>query len=112
LLFAKHHDLPLTLIVDANGLQGFGTTREVSGLDALAEKFRSFGWPTAEVDGHDIVELQNVLSEKATGPRAVVANTCKGCGVSFMENRMEWHYLPMTAEQYAAAVAEAERLDA
>lgn len=112
LLFARHHDLSLTLIVDANGLQGFGSTAEVSGLKDIGKKFQSFGWPTVEVDGHDVAALQAALSERSSGPRAVVANTRKGRGVSFMENRMEWHYLPMTAEQYAAAVAEAERLDA
>ena len=54
LIFAKHHRLEnLTILVDLNGLQGFGTTREVADLDPLAEKFRTFGIPTREIDGHD-----------------------------------------------------------
>ena len=106
LLFARHHDLPLTLIVDANGLQGFGTTTEVSGLNAIAEKFRCFGWPTVEVDGHDVAALQAALSEGSNGVRAVVANTRKGRGVSFMENAVLWHYRSPQGDEYAAAMRE------
>ena len=59
LIFAKHHGLEnLTLLVDLNGLQGFGTTREVADLEPLAAKFRSFGLPTLEVDGHECDELE------------------------------------------------------
>src|SRR6185437_5106795 len=54
LIFARHHGLDnLTIVVDLNGLQGFGTTREVANLEPLAEKFRAFGVPTEEIDGHD-----------------------------------------------------------
>ncbi len=110
LIFAQHHRLDLTLIVDLNGLQGFGSTAEVANLDPLADKFRAFGLPTVEVDGHDISALRNVLKPAAVsnGPRAVVARTRKGSGVSFMENKMEWHYLPLSSEQYAAALTELE----
>jgi transketolase len=110
LIFAQHHHLELTLIVDLNGLQGFGSTVEVANLEPLAEKFRAFGLPTMEVDGHDSAALRTVLTPSATdtGPRAVVARTRKGCGISFMENKMEWHYLPLSAAQYAAALSEIE----
>jgi transketolase len=107
LIFAQHHRLNLTLIVDLNGLQGFGTTRDVANLDPLADKFRAFGVQTTEVDGHDIAALRNAFVPHATGgPRIVVAKTRKGCGVSFMENKMEWHYLPLKPDQYAAALKE------
>jgi transketolase len=108
LIFAAHHHLNLTLIVDLNGLQGFGSTAEVANLEPLAEKFRAFGWPTVEIDGHDLSALRTALSPATPGPRAIVAKTRKGCGVSFMEGKLEWHYLPMTADQYAAALAEIE----
>jgi transketolase len=110
LIFAQHHRLNLTLIVDLNGLQGFGSTAEVANLEPLAEKLRVFGLPTVEVDGHDTAALRRVLTPSATnaGPRAVVARTRKGCGISFMENKMEWHYLPLSAAQYAAALGEIE----
>jgi transketolase len=107
LIFARHQRLDnLTLIVDVNGLQGFGTTKEVADLEPLAAKFRAFDLPTLEIDGHDPIALAQSLGRRDTRPLVIVAKTRKGCGVSFMENRMEWHYLPMNAEQYAQAVRE------
>jgi transketolase len=109
LIFVRHQRLDnLTLLVDLNGLQGFGSTREVADLEPLAAKFRSFGLPTLEVDGHDPDGLERAVKSHAGGPRVVVAQTHKGCGVSFMEDRMEWHYLPMSEVQYRQAVQEIE----
>jgi transketolase len=111
LIFAHHQKLSnLTLIVDLNGLQGFGTTREVADLNSLADKFRAFGVPTQEIDGHDQQALCAALPPCSTpdGPRVVVAQTHKGFGVSFMEDKMEWHYLPMSAAQYATATKDIE----
>lgn len=116
LIFARHHRLQrLVLIVDENGLQGFGTTREVADLSPLADKLRAFGAPTVEIDGHSPSAIAAALSETldaggASWPfRAVVCRTCKGCGVSFMKDRMEWHYLPMTQVQYRQACEEIEK---
>ncbi|HEY0776844.1 MAG TPA: 1-deoxy-D-xylulose-5-phosphate synthase N-terminal domain-containing protein [Gemmatirosa sp.] len=107
LIFARHHQVPLTLVVDVNGLQGFGTTREVADLDPIDEKFRAFGVPTVVVDGHDTTALADAFAQAADGgPFAIVARTQKGHGVSFMENRMDWHYRPLTAEEYADALAD------
>src|SRR6266478_428565 len=112
LIFARHQELHnLTFIVDHNGLQGFGSTHEVADLFPLADKFRAFRLPTVEIDGHDTGELQHALSAQQEVPNAIVAETRKGCGVSFMEDRMEWHYLPMTAQQYEQALAECEKGD-
>jgi transketolase len=109
LIFVRHHRLDnLTLIVDANGLQGFGSTREVADLDPLADKFRAFGLETVEIDGHDPRAIVKAL-QPGSGPRAVVARTIKGRGVSFMENKMEWHYLPLTEPLYRQAVEEVGR---
>ena len=106
LIFLAHQKLEnLTFIVDQNGLQGFGTTREVANLDSLAVKFRSFGVNTLEIDGHDVEDICEALNCNP-GPVAIVANTRKGCGVSFMENQVAWHYLPMSEEQYEQAVRE------
>ena len=112
LIFLVHHRLVSVIpIIDLNGLQGFGTTAEVADLGCLAVKLRGFGLEVREVDGHDPEAIRCALQvEELTRPFAVVARTIKGHGVSFMENRMEWHYLPMSAEQYAQAVAEAKRL--
>jgi transketolase len=110
LIFAVHQRLEaLTLMVDWNGLQGFGTTKEVAGLDSIKEKFLSFGMPVEEIDGHDLKALEAAWNAKAKGPRAVIAHTEKGRGVSFMKNKMEWHYLPLTEAQYRQALEEMDR---
>jgi transketolase len=107
LIFLKHHRLDnLTLIVDLNQLQGMGPTRDIADLGPLAGKFRAFGLPTVEVDGHDCASLEAALRRRESEPVAVVANTTKGNGVSFMENRFEWHYLPILEEQYRQAILE------
>lgn len=120
-LFAGHHRLDnLTVIVDANGLQGFGRTKDVLDLEPLADKWRAFRFRCEEVDGHDFSQLDEALRRPPDGrdpsrsgsPTCVVARTVKGKGVALMENKLEWHYLPMSAEQYAGAIeglAEAER---
>lgn len=108
LIFACHHKLAnLTLVVDHNRLQGFGTTEEVASMAPLWEKLRGFDLDLQVVDGHDPASLREALG--ATGysrPRMVVLETVKGHGVSFMERRMEWHYLPLSGERYQQALQE------
>lgn len=110
LIFLVHHRLPVLFLVDTNGLQGFGTTKEVASQESLVDKFRAFGVAVQEVDGHDLQALEQVCTAPAlephAGPRAVIAHTRKGCGVSFMEHKMEWHYLPLTEAQYQQALQE------
>jgi transketolase len=109
LIFVRHHRIDnLTLVVDVNGLQGFGTTREVADLEPLAAKFRAFGLPTEEVNGHNADELEHALNRQNAGMQVVIARTHKGRGISFMEDQMEWHYLPMTEVQYRQAIQEIE----
>lgn len=112
LIFARQQRLDgLTVVLDVNGLQGFGTTKDVADLEPLADKFRAFHCEVHDVDGHDGAALAGVLAAPpvvGAGPRVVLARTHKGCGVSFMADRMEWHYLPMTEPQYRQAVAEVE----
>jgi transketolase len=112
-LFAGHHGLDnLTVIVDANGLQGFGRTDEVLDLEPLVDKWRAFRFHCEEVDGHDFSQLHEALQRPPEGrPTCVVARTIKGKGVRLMEDKLEWHYLPMSEEQYLRAledIAEAE----
>lgn len=104
LIFAAHHRLPLTLIVDKNGLQGFGSTKDVSGLDTFTDKFRAFGVPTEEIDGHDTEAIASACRAHPAGVQALVASTQKGSRVSFMAGKMEWHYLPLTEELYQQAL--------
>jgi len=107
-LFAAHHRLGnLVAIVDANGLQGFGRTAEVLGLEPLVQKFEAFGFRVQEIDGHDFRELDAGLTLGFDDrPTCVVARTVKGKGVRLMEDKLEWHYLPMSEEEYAGALAD------
>ncbi|MES1188179.1 MAG: 1-deoxy-D-xylulose-5-phosphate synthase N-terminal domain-containing protein [Myxococcales bacterium] len=111
LTFIAHHKLcEVIVLVDLNGLQGFGSTAAVANLDPLDEKFEKFGFEVREVDGHDPNDIEAALvTAPPDRPLAVLAKTIKGHGVSFMENQLAWHYLPMTPAQYQLAVEEASR---
>ena len=107
ILFARHQKLAnLVVMIDANGLQGFGTTNEVASLDPLTDKLSGFGLRVVEIDGHSPLELHAACEPTRDGPTVIVMRTVKGRGVSFMENRMEWHYLPLDERQYQAAMRE------
>lgn len=112
LIFAKHQGLTnLAIIVDQNGLQGFGTTAEVANLAPLSDRFRAFGLRTLEIDGHDQTAVEETLkTSPSDGPLMIVAKTIKGHGVSFMENQLAWHYLPMNSDQYLTASREVGEL--
>jgi transketolase len=110
-MFAAHHRLShLVAIVDVNGQQAFGYTRNVLDLAPLAQKWRAFGWAVDDVDGHDVDALSSALDRQPEDgrPRVVLAETTFGKGVSFMERQLAWHYLPVSDVQYAAARAEIE----
>lgn len=109
LIFATHHKLSnLTVLVDHNGLQGFGSTAAVASMSPLWERLGGFDADIRVIDGHDIEAIRASLSSPGSTVRIVVLETRKGHGVSFMENRMDWHYLPLSADQYAQALAELE----
>lgn len=109
-LFAPHHRLDnLVAIVDYNQIQSLGAVSDVLELAPLAEKLRSFRWSVREVDGHDHTALSDALSGvpwEAGRPSCLIAHTVKGKGVPFMENLLEWHYKPPSAEQLASALRE------
>ncbi|MDR2579294.1 MAG: transketolase [Chitinispirillales bacterium] len=92
-----------TLIIDFNHLQGMG--RDVIRQNNMAERFAAFGFKVTEVNGHDIGQLAPALRDSG-GPRAVIAHTVKGCGVSFTEDKLEWHYKSPNDEQFEQAVRE------
>jgi transketolase len=108
IMFAGHKGLAnLTAIVDRNRLQQGARTEDTNRLDPLADKWRAFGWEVHEVDGHDYTALYEVLTApRADRPRCVIANTFKGKGVSFMEDRVEWHHKVPSAEQFEQAIIE------
>lgn len=96
-------------IVDRNCLQISGSTEDVMPLEDFAAKWRAFGWHVIEVDGHDmpgLVAAFNSIPVEKGRPHLVIAHTVKGKGISFMENKAQWHHGVLNAEQYAAAMAE------
>ncbi len=109
-LFAGHHRLSnLTAIVDYNGIQSLGYVKDVLDLNPFGEKWRSFGWQVAEIDGHDHDAIARTLSSaSSTAPRVIIARTIKGKGVSFMEDQLAWHYKSVSDQQLASALREIE----
>jgi transketolase len=110
-LVAAHHRLDnLMLIVDKNGFQAMGTTDDVLALGDLQAKFSSFGFETLEIDGHDETAIDAAIRQLwATGPnkpKALIARTVKGKGVSFMESINLWHYTRLNPQSFAEALAE------
>ena len=96
----------LTVIIDYNKWQATGRSDEVLQLTPLIEKWRAFGWDAHEANGHDIDEISALLSSSSDRPRAIIAHTVKGKGVSFMEDDNNWHYRIPSAEEVDAAFSE------
>lgn len=109
-MFAAHHKLDnLTAVIDYNKIQSFGRVDETMGLEPLADKWTAFGWHAVEVDGHDPNALEAALSQHGPGlPVMVIAHTTKGRGVSFMEDRLEWHYRSLSDDLLEQALKEVD----
>jgi len=109
-MFAAQHKLDnLIAIIDHNKIQALGRTEEVIGLAPFADKWRSFGWGTAEIDGHDFKQVISNLERIPFiqgKPSVIIAHTVKGKGVSFMENDLLWHYRCPDEAEYARALQE------
>jgi len=112
IMFAAHHRLAnLIAIVDLNGQQALGYTNQVLSLTPMAERWRAFNWDVHEVDGHDVEAITRAiacLDNIAGRPHVLIARTTFGKGVSYMENQIKWHYLPMTNAEYQQALKEIE----
>jgi transketolase len=124
-MFSAHHRLHnLTVVIDVNGQQAMGPTYDVLDLSNLKARWESFGWRVTEADGHSVDQLTEALRAKSgTGdpPHAILAKTCFGHGVSYMmagkaitqthlpDGPINWHYLPMSDEEYDLAMAEVEK---
>jgi transketolase len=113
MLFAAHAKLDnLMVIVDANGFQAMGTTDEVMQLGDLCAKFSAFDFDAQQVDGHELDAISaaiEALEAKKNGrPKALIAKTVKGKGVSYMENVNAWHYSRLNPDLYAQALRELE----
>ncbi len=112
-MFAAHRRLSnLIAIVDLNGQQAMGYTKDVLNLQPIAEKWKAFHWDTHSINGNDISKISNTLNSLNTTsaqPHVIIANTTFGKGVSFMENKLKWHYMPLSAEEYVQALSEIEQ---
>ncbi len=96
-------------IIDYNKLQIDGFVKDVKGIEPFADKWKAFGWHVLEVDGHSFKELMDALDKAETvkaRPTCIIAHTIKGKGVSFMENRVEWHGVPPKKDQLELALKE------
>ena len=110
LMFAAHNHLNnLTIIVDHNHLQADGFIEDVMNTSPLEEKCISFGFDTDVVDGHSVPDLFEAFAKKTEdSPRAIIAETIKGKGVSFIENKVKWHHGSLNEQRYLKALKELE----
>ena len=99
----------LAVLVDMNGLQALGATDHILRTTGFSGACSSLGWTVIEVDGHDVRAIRNALNTAGSKhPLLLVCETTGGKGVSFMEGKFEWHYLPMDADQFQRALTEVE----
>ncbi len=103
----------LTLIIDFNHFQAFGSTNKVINQSNLEERLIAFGFDTHTINGHNFESIEQALRYRSSlkyqqKPVAIIANTIKGKGVSFMENTLEWHYKSPNDEQLKIALQEIE----
>ncbi len=108
IMFAGQHKLSnLVAIIDLNGQQALGYTKDVLNLSPLKEKWQAFGWDVDEVDGHNHLMMQETFKNlKENKPHVIIAQTTFGKNVSFMENKIKWHYWPMSDGEYAQALSD------
>jgi transketolase len=112
--YASHFKLKdLIVLIDKNGLQAFGTQKEVLGDSATAEKWSSFGFEVYTADGHNLEAIgmiyEKIFLKKNDKPKVILLKTVKGNGISFMKNTLESHYMKFTKETYLKAIAEIEK---
>jgi len=109
-MFAAHHQLgKLMAVVDYNKWQATGRSNEIMALDSLKSKWEAFGWTCHEVDGHDhraLIQVMGNASDETVKPIALIANTVKGKGISFMEDDNNWHYRSPSADEVVKAAHE------
>lgn len=110
ILFAAHHKLGnLVVSIDYNKIQSLAPVAETLALEPFADKWRAFGWRVAEVDGHDHDELlaaYRSIDLESDKPTVVICHTTKGKGVSFMQDKVLWHYRSPQGQELADALAE------
>lgn len=113
MLIAAHHRLAnLSLVVDSNGQQALGYTSEILNTDGFGDAASSLGWYVVQVDGHRVSAIVDALERTSRDqPQLLLCRTVSGSGVPFMEKRIEWHYFPMSPDQYQDAQGDVSRWD-
>jgi len=105
---AAHHKLGhLTVLLDYNKQQSYGTIAEVLGLEPLSEKWRSFGFAVTEVNGHDVAELRDVVARvplEPQKPTCIICHTIKGKGVRMCEGNLKWHHKTKISDEEIQAL--------
>lgn len=108
IMFAAHHKQSnLIAVVDVNGMQAFGRTRDVIDMSPMEDKWRAFGWEAVVCNGHDVEALTSAFTGPrgdSTKPLVVLAQTMLGKGISYMEDKLEWHYRNLNPELTATAL--------
>ena len=102
----------MIVLVDKNNLGGVGSNLDnYCSIDPLDQKFQSFNFDVKTIDGHDLNQISSLIGENSIqgSPQAIICNTVKGKGVSFMENNNVWHYRPPNKEEYKDALKEIEK---
>ncbi len=108
-MHGAHRNLDnLIAIIDRNNLQIDGCTEDIKSIGALNDKLCAFGWEVTEIDGHDFEQIETAIetAKKSSKPAAIIANTVKGKGVSFMENNAGWHGTAPKKDEYERAIEE------
>ena len=111
ILFAPHHNLDnLIVIVDYNKLQSLDYVENTLNIEPFDEKWKSFGWDVFSINGHNFDEIinsyKNTINKNNRKPTCIIANTVKGKGVSFMEDKVLWHYRSPHGQEYEQAKKE------
>jgi len=109
-MFAAKHKLDnLVAVIDYNKIQALGYTEDIVQLEPLTQKWTSFGWSVMEIDGHNFEQIFKAFGNvpfEAHKPSAIIAHTVKGKGVSFMEDKLIWHYRCPDDDEYSSAIEE------
>ena len=114
IMFSAHHKLDnLICVVDNNRLQGLGKSKKINNLEPIIDKVNKFGWQTYNVNAHNIKELLGTLdkcNKYFKKPKMIIANSIKGHGVRFMENKLSSHYQVLNKEMYSKAIKDLEKI--
>lgn len=106
---SHYHASNLICFLDNNGFQVDGYTRDICQIEPIEEKWTAFGWDVQRINGHKIEQIEKALENIKTNtsqPHMIIADTVKGMGISFMENKPEWHAKALNDEEYAIACNE------